>query len=183
MKKLNVLKFSLSVFITIFIISAVDISHDFKDFGHMNAHIWVEMFMGLLSFIAFSVILLSIRQQGKNLETANEDLTQVQQELKKSHDKIQKLAEEFSLMVLAQFEEWQLTNTEKEIGLLLLKGLSTVEISEIRDTREKTVRQQASNLYRKAKLAGRHELSAYFFEDLLLSSTFTEPKQINQAAL
>lgn len=179
MKKLNVLKFSLIVFITIFIISAVDISHDFKDFGQMNTHIWVEMFMGFLSLIAFSVILLSIRQQGKNLETINQDLSLVQRELEASNHKIQKLAEEFSLMVLAQFDEWQLTETEKEVGLLLLKGLSTGEIADIRETKEKTVRQQASNLYRKAKLAGRHELSAYFFEDLLLSPTFMTANNLN----
>ena len=167
MKNLNVLKFSSGVFIALFVISAVDISHDFQDFGHMNAHIWVEMFMGLLSLMAFTVIWFSIRQQGKTLETVNEDLTQVQQELEETSHKVQRLAEEFSKMVLQQFEDWQLTETEKEVGLLLLKGLSTGEIAEIRETKEKTVRQQASNLYKKAGLAGRHELAAYFFEDLL----------------
>jgi DNA-binding NarL/FixJ family response regulator len=37
----------------------------------------------------------------------------------------------------------------------------------IRDTKEKTVRQQASHLYTKSGLAGRHVLAAYFLEDLL----------------
>ena len=42
------------------------------------------------------------------------------------------------------------------------------EIILIRETKEKTVRQQASNVYKKAGIAGRHELVAFFFEDLLI---------------
>ncbi|MCB0345150.1 MAG: helix-turn-helix transcriptional regulator [Bdellovibrionales bacterium] len=67
-----------------------------------------------------------------------------------------------------QFEEWRLTDAEKEVGLLLLKGLSHKEIAEIRSTSEKTVRQQAASLYGKAALEGRAQLSAFFLEDLLL---------------
>lgn len=172
MKNLNIMKFSLWVFITIFIISAIDISHDFQDFGQLNTHIWVEMFMGLLSLLAFSVIWYSIRQQTTQLESVNDDLNQAQLELQETHDKIQKLAEKFSKLVFNQFKQWQFTDSEQEVALLLLKGLSTAEIAEARNTKEKTVRQQASNLYKKAELAGRHELAAYFFEDLLLNDAF-----------
>lgn len=48
---------------------------------------------------------------------------------------------------------------------MLLKGLSFKEIAVVRDTVEKTVRQQASALYRKSGLSGRHELAAWFIED------------------
>ena len=67
-----------------------------------------------------------------------------------------------------QFERWQLTPSEKEIGLFLLKGLSHKEIAEIRETSERTVREQSRALYRKSSLAGRSSLSAFFLEDLLL---------------
>lgn len=68
-----------------------------------------------------------------------------------------------------QFENWNLTEAEKEVGLLLLKGLSHKEIAEVRSTSEKTVRQQAASLYSKGNLEGRAQLSAFFLEDLLLS--------------
>jgi len=45
----------------------------------------------------------------------------------------------------------------------MLKGLSLKEIAECRSTHEKTVRKQAV----KSNLSGRHELSAWFFEDML----------------
>ncbi len=67
-----------------------------------------------------------------------------------------------------QFTRWHLTDAEREVGLLLLKGLSHKEIAVVRDVSESTVRQQARSLYSKAKLNGRAALSAFFLEDLLL---------------
>jgi DNA-binding CsgD family transcriptional regulator len=67
-----------------------------------------------------------------------------------------------------QFERWGLTSAERGIALLLLKGLSHKEVSTVRDTTERTVRQQSLAIYRKAGLAGRAELAAFFLEDLLL---------------
>ena len=67
-----------------------------------------------------------------------------------------------------QFAKWALTPAEREVGLLILKGMSYKEIAVMRDVSEKTVRQQAHGVYRKAKLSGRAALSAFFLEDLLL---------------
>ena len=66
-----------------------------------------------------------------------------------------------------QLERWGLTVAEKEIALLLLKGLSHKEIAAVRDVNETTVRQQARAIYRKSGLGGRHDLAAFFLEDLL----------------
>jgi DNA-binding CsgD family transcriptional regulator len=51
--------------------------------------------------------------------------------------------------------------------MLMLKGLSLQEIAALRSTREKTVRQHASNVYHKAGIEGRHALAAWFLEDLI----------------
>lgn len=66
-----------------------------------------------------------------------------------------------------QFTAWSLTSAEREVALLLLKGLKHKEIAELRRTTERTVRQQALAIYRKANLDGRTDLSAYFLEDIL----------------
>jgi DNA-binding CsgD family transcriptional regulator len=68
----------------------------------------------------------------------------------------------------AQFERWALSAAEREVALLLLKGLALKEIADVRHTSERTVRQQALAVYRKAGLSGRAELSAFFLEDLML---------------
>jgi DNA-binding NarL/FixJ family response regulator len=41
------------------------------------------------------------------------------------------------------------------------------EIADIRQTQEKTVRTQATTIYKKSGLSGRQELSAFFLEDIL----------------
>jgi len=68
----------------------------------------------------------------------------------------------------AQFERWALTPAEREVALLLLKGLSHKEIAGVRGVGEATVRQQAQGMYRKAGLSSRNDLAAFFLEDLLL---------------
>jgi DNA-binding CsgD family transcriptional regulator len=67
-----------------------------------------------------------------------------------------------------QFERWALSRAEKEVALLLLKGLSHKEIAEVRSITEATARQQAREVYKKAGLTGRNALAAFFLEDLLL---------------
>lgn len=66
-----------------------------------------------------------------------------------------------------QFTLWNLTEAEREVALLLLKGLSLKEIAQVRATSERTIRAQARALYAKAGLSGRAALSAFFLEDLL----------------
>jgi DNA-binding CsgD family transcriptional regulator len=66
-----------------------------------------------------------------------------------------------------QFQDWGMTEAEREVGLLILKGLSHKEIAALRATTEATVRQQAQAIYRKANLPGKSAFSAYFLEDLL----------------
>ena len=65
-----------------------------------------------------------------------------------------------------QFEDWGMTAAEREVGLLILKGLSHKEVASLRGTTEATVRQQAQSIYTKAQLPGKTAFSAYFLEDL-----------------
>ncbi len=74
-----------------------------------------------------------------------------------------KLAE----IIARQFQQWGLTQSEQEVGQLLLKGFSLKEISALRGTAEKTIRQQASSIYNKSGVSGRHAFSAWFIEDFL----------------
>ncbi len=67
----------------------------------------------------------------------------------------------------AQFIRWNLTDSEREVALLLLKGLSTQEIAAVQARAERTVRENARSVYSKADLPGRAALSAFFLEDLL----------------
>jgi DNA-binding CsgD family transcriptional regulator len=65
------------------------------------------------------------------------------------------------------FDKWGLSLAEKEIALFLLKGLRLQDIADLRHTSERTVRQQAQAIYRKAGLVGRTDLSAHFVEEFI----------------
>ena len=84
-----------------------------------------------------------------------------------SQKEIARLKSHLADVIRNQFKLWQLTRTEREIALLLIKGLSMQEIARIRKVKEKSVRQQAARIYPKAGVANRNELTAHFIEDLL----------------
>lgn len=67
-----------------------------------------------------------------------------------------------------KFDEWELTPAEREVALYLLKGHTHKGIARLTDRGHQTVRQHAAAVYRKADLAGRAELSAFFLEGLML---------------
>jgi DNA-binding CsgD family transcriptional regulator len=77
-----------------------------------------------------------------------------------------------------QFQAWGMTAAEREVGLLILKGLSHKEIATLRATTDATVRQQAQAIYRKAGLPGKTAFSAYFLDDLFAA----EPAEHGQTA-
>jgi DNA-binding CsgD family transcriptional regulator len=68
----------------------------------------------------------------------------------------------------AQFRAWQLTPSEREVALLLLKGYSHKHVASATGRSERTARQHATAVYQKAGLGSRAELAAFFLEDLLL---------------
>jgi DNA-binding CsgD family transcriptional regulator len=78
-----------------------------------------------------------------------------------------------------QFQNWDMSAAECEVGLLILKGLSHKEIAALRNTSDATVRQQAQAIYRKAGLPGKTAFSAYFLEDLFVPDTSTNSHGAN----
>lgn len=67
-----------------------------------------------------------------------------------------------------QFDAWELTPAERETALMILKGYSHKRIGRLAGRSERTVRQHAVAVYRKAGVATRSELSAFFLEGLIL---------------
>ncbi len=71
----------------------------------------------------------------------------------------------------AYFTKWKLTASEKEVAILLFKGLSAQEIADLRSTKIGTVKNQSSAIYQKAEVKNRSELFSLFVEELLSDST------------
>ena len=67
-----------------------------------------------------------------------------------------------------QFDSWGLTTAERDVAMLLLRGLGHKQIAGQTGRSERTVRQHAVSIYEKANLSGRAELAAFFLQDLTL---------------
>jgi len=96
------------------------------------------------------------------------DIDTARAEAERWRSEASELMEGLGVSIARQFKRWKLTEAESMVALLLLKGLSHREAASVRGVSERTVRQQAREVYRKANLSGRSELSAFFLEDLLL---------------
>jgi DNA-binding CsgD family transcriptional regulator len=130
-------------------------------------HLVVEALAALAALGAAAWVLLALRAKREEVRRLTGDLAASRQEALRWQEEAAELVRGLSHAIDHQFDRWELSPAEREIALLLLKGLSSREIAELRATREATVRQQAQGVYRKAGLLGRAELAAFFLEDLL----------------
>ncbi len=107
----------------------------------------------------------SARQMAEEL---GERLVSVRQEADRWRLEAKDLLQGLGAAIERQLARWGLTAAEKEIALLLLKGLSHKQVAELRGSSEATVRQQARAVYKKAGVEGRHDLAAFFLEGVLV---------------
>ena len=124
---------------------------------------------------AVGVALLALRMQAQHEEkmTLIRDLEIARTEGQHWRSKVQSKLNGIKVEMEAQFRQWGMTAAERDVGLLILKGLNHKEIAALRGTSEATVRQQAQSIYHKAKLPGKTAFSAYFLEDLFAPGVIT----------
>ena len=130
-------------------------------------HIIEECMIVLVSGIGAVLLFWEIRRRTHYMLDMRNHLRVSHQQLQHMTEEMKAARHQYSELINNQFDQWQLTMSEKEVSMLLLKGLSFREISTLRETKEKTVRQQASTIYDKAGVNGRHEFAAFFFEDFV----------------
>lgn len=75
-------------------------------------------------------------------------------------------------MIVSHFDRWQLTTSERDVALFLIKGLSNAEIAKLRQTSEGTVKAQSSAIYTKADVTSRAQLVGLLIDDLMQDELF-----------
>ena len=135
--------------------------------GTSGLHIVVELCAILAGAVAVAAIARRMRELLREAHDLRAGLASSNADAQRWARQASNLIEGLAGAIDDQLERWHLSAAEKEVALLLLKGLEHKGIAQLREVAETTVRQQARSLYRKAGLAGRHELAAFFLEDLL----------------
>jgi len=164
----------LLAFVCVAFFAAIDISADLGE-GTTIGHVVIE---GTILLVALVGSALMARQLAITLRRARaaqqeafalaEQLEATRAESNRWRSEARDLMDGLGKALDEQFDRWRLTPAEKEVALLLLKGLSHKDIAQVRSVTEATARQQARAVYRKGGLSGRHDLAAFFLEDLML---------------
>ena len=165
---------SIAMFAFIAVLMGVDAVIDYRQSGSFFAQTFeMLVFVSALAGIAIhGWQLASARSRSERLDR---ELAATRAEAQRWSREAQDVLKGLGAAMDRQFDKWALTPAERDIALLQLKGLRHKEIAELRHTSERTVRQQALAIYRKAGLSGRTDLAAFFLEDLLLPSVRHPP--------
>ena len=141
----------------------------------LSWHVAFEVVMVLLSLSFAALLFRGWRRTAGELGRARSFLAATSRELAQrqaERDAWRQSAEQalagFSAAINRQFAQWQLSPAEREVALLLLKGYGHKQAAAALDRSERTIRQHAVEVYRKAGLQGRAELAAFFLQDLML---------------
>ncbi len=128
---------------------------------------WHEVALFSLAFFAILFQIRTIFKKNARILVLNRELLHAKESYQEWQNKSRASARELRSMIDQQFSSWELSLSERDVALLLIKGFSMKEIAEFRNTHEKTVRHQATTIYRKSGLSGRQALAAFFLEDIL----------------
>ncbi len=141
-----------------------------SDYGSGSAtwHLVAEASVMALAVVGVALLYSQLRSARRHARLLTADLEAARLEAQRFRAEAAEALRGLGEAIDHQFERWALTPAEREVGLLMLKGLSHREVAAARATSESTIRQQALAVYRKAGLRNRSELSAFFLEDLLL---------------
>ena len=134
----------------------------------LSAHVLVEIGFVLLSLGSVLYLWSGWARARRSLGRARDRLVANEVERDRWKARATRLLQGLGVEIDAQFERWSLTPAERQVAMLLLKGLGHKHAAAVLERSERTVRQHAVSVYRKSGLAGRAELSAFFLEDLLL---------------
>lgn len=163
----------IAAFAAVAVLAATDLATDLGE-GTTLGHVVAEgsvVLVGLLGAVLMARRLLTIlrseRAAREEATSLAERLRATEAEAARWRSEARSLLEGLAAAMDRQFERWALSPAEKEVALLLLKGLSHKEVADARAITEATARQQARAVYKKAGLTGRSDLAAFFLEDLL----------------
>lgn len=136
-----------------FIVDVVaDISSDGADANSL-AHNAAELVAALALALGVLILFLELRRLLARQARMNEQ--------------IEAASGAFHEILEASFDDWGLTESERDVALLLIKGLSLARIAELRGSAEGTVKAHCNKVYTKAGVTGRAELVSHFIEDLM----------------
>lgn len=95
------------------------------------------------------------------------NIRRLRDEKLRQSNQLKHLREDFDDLVHSKFTAWDLTPAERDVALMLLRGLTVEEISQVRNVSKGTVKVQSHRVMQKADVASRVELMSLFLDEFM----------------
>ena len=152
-------------FVLIIVTSLSDVILDLKQ-GAALLHIAQESLMALFALALLLILFRYTRKQSQLNRQLKQELAAAAAQASQASEQLVNARRAFGEQIAHQFQNWGLTDSESEVALYTLKGLTAKEIANLRDASEKTVRNQLTSVYKKSGTSGNLAFIAWFMEDL-----------------
>ncbi len=152
--------------ITLALIGA-DLFLEAQEEGLHTGSVLLEAGIASFSFVGVMVLLYRLVKERTAHSELKKELQKNSSDLAEWKHRIDSISKGIAEAIDQQLNQWSLSPSEKDVAMLLIKGLGIREIAELRKVKDKTIRTQASSIYKKSNLANRSELAAFFLDDLL----------------
>lgn len=163
-----------AVLVLIAVLAVIDVTVDLRD-GVSAWHVLAEALLATAALAGALYLVRGAWALRRRYEAQARDFSAYRREMEAWRADARKHVEGLAREIDRQLGQWQLTDAEREVAFLLLKGLSLKEVATVRGTSEKTVRVQSSAIYAKSGVSGRSELAAFFLEELLPARGGAQP--------
>ena len=141
-----------------------DVIVDFNDRGDRgDVHIVIEAMAAVALTVGVLYLMFELRRLLLHMESMDLGLRAARGEM-------------FAI-IQGFFDAWALSAAERDVALLLLKGLDNETIASVRGTAKGTVRAQSASIYAKAGVDGRAQLISLFLEELLADADLLEAER------
>lgn len=120
---------------------------------------------GELVHLVFEI--LAVAGLGYAAVTLRAYLRLLQSEAERSRETIHMLRGNFDEVLRGKFEEWGLTTAERDVTLLIIRGLSVADIAAARNTAQGTIKAQSTSIFRKIGVGSKTELMSAIIDEFL----------------
>lgn len=132
----------------------------------------VEHGLGGMGYTAEELVhlvfeMLAVAGLGYATVTFRAYLRLLQAEAERSKETIHMLRGNFDEVLHQKFEQWGLTAAERDVTLLIIRGLSVAEIAAARNTAQGTIKAQTTSIFRKIGVGSKTELMSTIIDEFL----------------
>lgn len=130
----------------------IDVLTDLDEYG-LGWHIVLELTATVALFIAVALMMVELREMQTRMDSLDRGIRAARGDM--------------AGLIGSFFDRWQLTPSERDVALLILKGFDNEAIAGLRGVAVGTIRAQSARVYAKAGVDGRAQLFSIFMEELL----------------